>query len=432
MTKIHLDWHNLFSPSHGQLAVGQENDERIEHMKERYAEIFKVELGTVKGVTATLHLKENVKPVFQRARPVPYAIRPAVEKELKRMEEEGIIEPVEVSEWATPIVSVPKTDGSVRVCGDYKGTVNPAIQTEQFPIPTLDEIRGKVSTWKKFTKIDLRSAYQQLVLDKASQQLCTINTHKGLFRYTRLPFGISSSPAIWQRFIEQVLAGLEGTCVIMDDLLVGGINDEEHLRNLENVFKQFQKYGLRVKLPKCVFLAPSVVYFGLRFSEGGLQPTDEKVKAIREAPSPSNVTELRSFLGMLAALSNFIPRLSTMAHPLYELLGNRPWNWTSSCEQVFGNVKQALTSETILTHYNPELPVELSVDASPYGLGAVIMHIYSNGIRRPIAYASRTLNEHEQRYGQIDKEALAIVFGLNGSIYTFMVDILRSLPTTSL
>lgn len=267
MTKIHLDWHDLFSPSHGQLAVGQENDERIEHLKERYAEIFKVELGTVKGVTATLHLKENAKPVFQRARPVPYAIRPAVEKELKRMEEEGIIE---VSEWATPIVSVPRTDGSVRVCGDYKGTVNPAIQTEQFLIPTLDEIRGKVSTWKKFTKIDLRSAYQQLVLDKASQQLCTINTHKGLFRYTRLPFGISSSPAIWQRFIKQVLAGLEGTCVIMDDLLVGGVNDEEHLRNLENVFKQFQKYGLRVKLSKCVFLAPSVAYFGLRFPEGRL------------------------------------------------------------------------------------------------------------------------------------------------------------------
>ena len=126
----------------------------------------------------------------------------------------------------TPIVCVPKTDGSVCVCGDCKGTVNPAIQTEQFPIPTLEEIRGKVSTWEKFTKIELRSAYQQMVLDKASQQLCTINTHKGLFRYTRLPFGISSSPAIWQRFIEQVLAGLNGACVIMDDLLVGGVNEE--------------------------------------------------------------------------------------------------------------------------------------------------------------------------------------------------------------
>ena len=263
---------------------------------------------------------------------------------------------MEVSNWATPIVCVPKRDRSVSACGDYKGTVNPAIQTEQFPIPTLEEIRGKVSTWRKFTKIDLRSAYQQMVLDKASQQLCTNNTHEGLFRYTRLPFGISSSPAIWQRFIEQVLAGLNGTCVIMDDLLVGGVNDDEHLRNLEAVFQQFQKYGQRVKLSKCVFMAPSVIYFGLRFSERGIQPTDEKVKAIRDAPTPRNVTELGSFLGMLAALSNFIPKLSTLAHPLYELLGNKPWKWTKNCDQTFGDIKRALTSETTLTHYDPCRP----------------------------------------------------------------------------
>ena len=412
MTKIRLDWRNLFTPPNGQFSVKQNEDVRIERLKEQYAEIFKPELGTVKGVTAKLHLKENATPVFQRARPVPYALRSAVEEELKRMESEGVLKPVEVSDWATPIVCVPKTDGSVRICGDYKGTVNPAIQTEQFPIPTLEEIRGKVSAWKKFRKIDLRSAYQQLVLDEESQKLCTINTHKGLFRYTRLPFGISSSPAIWQRFIEQVLAGLDGTCVIMDDLLVGGTNDDEHLKNLGAVFKQFLKFGLRVKLPKCMFMAPSVIYFGLRFSERGLQPTDERVKAIKEAPTSRNVMELRSFLGMLAALTNFIPKLSTLAHPLYELLGNKPWNWTPKCEQAFSDVKLALSSETVLAHYNRSLPVELSVDASPYGLGAVIMHVYPNGTRRPIAYASRTLNEHEKRYGQIDKEALAIMFGL--------------------
>ena len=103
-----------------------------------------------------------------------------------------------------------------------------------------------------------------------------------------------------------------------------GVNDDEHLRNLEAVFQPFQKYGLRVKLSKCVFMAPSVIYFGLRFSERGIQPTDEKVKAIQDVPTPRNVTELRSFLGMLAALSNFIPKLSTLAQPLHELLGNKP------------------------------------------------------------------------------------------------------------
>ena len=175
---------------------------------------------------------------------------------------------------------------------------------------------------------------------------------------------------------------------MMDDLLVRGVNDDEHLRNLEAVFQQFQKYGLRVKLPKCVFMAPSLIYFGLRFSETGTQPTDEKVKAIRDAPTPSKVTELRSFLGMLAAVSNFIPKLSHLAHPLNELLGNKPWKWTANCDQAFSDIKHPLTSEATLTHYDPGLPVELSVDASPYGLGSVIMHLYPNGARHPIAYAS--------------------------------------------
>ena len=187
LKNVRPDWRNFFPSHNGQFSVGQDSDVRVERLKEQYAEIFKPELGTVQGVTAKLHLKESAMPVFKRARPVPYALRSAVEEELQRLEREGVLQLVEVSGWATPIVCVPQSDGSVRICGDYKGTVNPAIQTEQFP---MEEIRGRVSSWKKFTKLDLRSAHQQLVLDQESQELCTINTHKGLFRYTRLPFGI--------------------------------------------------------------------------------------------------------------------------------------------------------------------------------------------------------------------------------------------------
>ena len=159
-------------------------------------------------------------------------------------------------------------------------------------------------------------------------------------------------------------------------------------------------------------MAPSVIYFGLRFLERGTQPTDEKVNAIRDEPTPRNVTELCSYLGMLAAISNFIPKLSTIAHALNELLGNKSWKWSANCDQDFVDIRHALRSETTLTHYEPGLSVELSVDTSPYGLGAVIMHVYPNGTRRPIAYALRTLSKHEKRYCQIDKETLAIMLGL--------------------
>lgn len=146
MMKISLDWVNLFPPVHGKFSVSRDTDIWVERLNKLYAEVFKPELGTVKGVTAKLHLKGNATPVFQGPRLVPYALRFAVEEELKRVENDGVLKPVEASNWATLIVCVPKTDGSVRICGEYKGKVNPAIQTEQFAIPTLEEIRRRVSS----------------------------------------------------------------------------------------------------------------------------------------------------------------------------------------------------------------------------------------------------------------------------------------------
>lgn len=155
-----------------------------------------------------------------KARAVPFSLRPAVERELDRLLKEGIIQLVKFSRWATPLVCVPKVDGSVRLCGDYRSTVNRVIHTEKYPIPSVKEIRYSLSGGEKFTKLDLRCAYQQMLLNTNSQELCTVNTHKGLFRCTRLPYGVSSSPGIWQRFIEQVLVGVQGICVMMDDVCV--------------------------------------------------------------------------------------------------------------------------------------------------------------------------------------------------------------------
>lgn len=405
---IKLDWHQLL-PS-GQYTIRADS---VEKLKDKYSDIFQPELGTVQGVKASLHIKDDVTPVFYKPRPVPFSMRPAVENELERMQNEGIIKPVEVSEWATPLVCVPKTDGSVRLCGDYKVTVNKVIQTDQYPVPTPEEVFNKMTNGEKFSKIDLKCAYQQMLLDEKSQELVTINTHKGMFRYTRLPFGISSSPAIWQRFIDQVLAGLEHTCAIMDDVLVSGRDDDEHIKNLENVFERFRKYGLRLKAEKCIFMQPSVVYMGRRISKDGIQPTDDKVEAIRNAPVPRDVSELRSWLGMVNFQAKFVPNLSTMAHPLNELLGNKTFDWTPECDEAFMNLKQAISSDNLLAHYNPDLPLILVTDASPYGVGATIMHEYQEGMkRRPIAYASRSLNKAEQGYSQLDKEALAVMFGV--------------------
>ena len=416
LSRIKLDWPNILA-SRGMYAMAEHTSASNAHsglqkLKDKYAPIFGNELGTVKGVTAKLYVDPDATPIFHKARPVPFALRGAVEDELTRLQTEGIITPVDISEWATPLVCVPKADGKVRLCGDYKVTVNRVIQTDQHPIPTPEEICAKISGGQMFSKIDLKCAYQQLVLDEASQNLVTINTLKGLFRYTRLPFGISSSPAIWQRFIDQVLQGLDfGVCVIQDDVLITGRNDEEHLANLEKVFQRFLKFGLRVKPEKCAFLQESVIFFALKVSADGVQPTEEKVMAVRKAPTPTNVHELRSWLGLLNFNAKFIPNISTILHPLNELLGNKEWKWTRKCDLAFQQAKDALTSDTILMHYNPKLPITLVADASPYGLGAAILHEVDGNLK-PIAYASRSLGTHEKGYAQIDKEGAAIMFGV--------------------
>ena len=234
------------------------------------------ELGEVKDATAKVHIDPSVPPRFCKARTVPYALRPKVEKELERLERDGVIEPVQFSEWAAPIVPVMKRDGSIRICGDYKITVNRASHLNTFPLPRIDDLFASLSGGKKFTKLDLAHAYQQIPLDEESRKLVVINTQKGLFRYNRLPFGISSAPAIFQRTIEGVLQGIPHVCVYIDDILITGHDDAEHLKILDAVLSRLEAAGMRLKKGKCEYMKPSVEYLGHIISADGLRPTQEK------------------------------------------------------------------------------------------------------------------------------------------------------------
>ena len=193
---------------------------------------------------------------------MPYASRPKVEEELRRLQNKGILTKVEWSEWATPIVPVPKKDGSVRICGDYKGTVNPELQAEQYPLPRIEDIFAKLAGGQKFLKIDLRQAYHQLEMEEDSRKYLTINTHMGLFQYNRLVFGITLAPAIWQHTIDQVLERASGTSCILDDMIITSKDDEEHLANLEEVLWWLQFHGLRANEAKCEFFNEKITYCG--------------------------------------------------------------------------------------------------------------------------------------------------------------------------
>ena len=275
----------------------------------------------LRGYQAKLHVEENVCPKFCRARPLPLAMKPLVEEELENLVNQKILEPVAFAEWATPIVPILKKDQqSVRICGDFKVTVNQVTKLDRYPIPRAEDLFATLAGGKSFTKLDLSKAYQQVCVDEDTKKLLVVNTHRGLFRYNRLPFGISSAPGVFQRIMESLLQGIPKTVVYIDDILITGESDEAHLFSLQEVLCRLQKAGLRLQRKKCTFMSPEVEYLGYRIDAEGLHPVTKKVEAVQSAPRPTNVSSLKSYLGLLSYYAKFLPNLSHQLAPLNQLL----------------------------------------------------------------------------------------------------------------
>ncbi|BES95665.1 Hypothetical Protein NTJ_08473 [Nesidiocoris tenuis] len=385
----------------------------VKEILEKHREIFAPELGTYNKGKVSLQVQPGSSPKFFKCRTLPLALKDKVEAEIDRLVAEGILIPVENSAWATPIVPILKPDGSVRVCGDFRITLNPVLVGTEYPLPRIDHIYAEVGNSAYFSKIDLREAFQQYLLDKDSRNLAVINTTKGLFAYTRLCYGIKSAPAEFQRLMERLLARLKGVKCLIDDIIVSGSSRAEHNERLEKVLQILQDSGLRVKLPKCRFCVPQIEYLGHVIDKSGLRPTDAHVKAIKEAPPPENASMLKSFLGMVTFYIKFIPRAGDLLKPFYNLLKkNVRWSWPPECNEAFQKVKNILARKPVLANYEPRLPIKLWVDASPIAVSAILTHVYEDKSERPLAFHSKVLSDAETRYSQIEREALAIVNGV--------------------
>ena len=200
----------------------------------------------------------------------------------------------------------------------------------------------------------------------------------------------------------------------LDDILVAGKTEQEHLTNLAQVLERLDSAGMKLKKEKCAFCLPQVEYLGHIISAEGLCPAASKVKAIKEAPKPSSLSELKSFLGLVKYYAKFLPDSATILAPLYKLLRNsEPWRWDKEQQVAFEKIKEMLIAPNLLVHFDENKPLMLSCDASPYGVGAVLSHLMDNQSDKPIAYASRSLSTVERKYSQLDKEALAILFGVS-------------------
>lgn len=388
-------------------------EDSLSLLLEKYEEVFKEGLGEYTGPKVEITCKKNTQPKFMRSRPIPFAIRDRVCNEIDRLVEVGVIEPIPFSNWATPIVPVPKKNGSIRLCADYRLTVNTATETDTYPQPTINESLSELAGGTVFTKLDLKEAYTQVKVTENTAKILTINTPKGLYKMKRLPYGLKACPGIFQRLMSNTLAGIKGVTVLIDDILLAGRNMEEHNEILKKVLERLMTVGLRLNKKKCEIATDRVEFLGYVVDSVGIHPCAKKIDMIKKARAPKNVKELQAFLGLLNFYERFIRKKAELLEPLHRLLDkDAEWRWSSKEREAFNKAKTLLSSEDTLIHFDNAKPVVLTCDASQYAVGAILAHTMEDGTEKPIAMGSRTLNKTERNYGQIDKEAAAIMFGL--------------------
>lgn len=402
-----------FTSSNHSIALSSHNQNKVQQLVNAFPEVWKDELGCFNKFKVELQLKENAQPKFFKPRSIPFALKNKVDEQLDRLINLGILVPVSFSEYGTPIVPVLKENGKIKIAGDFSCTLNKVLKIDKYPLPRIEEVFAKLGGGEHYSKIDLSNAYNQFELTDSSQNLTTINTPKGLFKYTRLVYGLANAPAIFQRTMEALLAGIDGVSCWLDDVCCTAPTRELHMSRLMEVLRRLQDAGLRLQRDKCFFFQPNVTYLGYVIDKNGLRTCPNKVSAVINAPTPTNVSELKRLLGIVNYYRNFIPNASSLMHPLHNLLrAGAQWRWTEREREALEAVKRELASERVLTHFDADAPLALSVDAGPGGLGAVLAHVDAAGRERPIAFGSRSLLASEKNYSQIQKEPTAIIFGV--------------------
>ena len=388
---------------------------QMQDLLREYDDIFSLhpsDLGTTDQITHSINTGDH-EPIRQPPRRLPFSLRSKTNELVQEMLKQGVIQPSR-SPWASPVVLVEKKDGSVRFCVDYR-RLNAVTKMEVFPLPRIDDSLDMLSKSKFFTTLDLASGFWQVKMEPSSKEKTAFVTHSGLYEFGVMPFGLVNAPSTFQRLMESVLVGLSGEkCIVyIDDILIPGATWPEHLQNLRQVFERLRSANLKLKSKKCRLAEREVEYLGYVISEDGLSTDPEKIRAVREFPVPHDVKTLRSFLGLASYYRRFVPNFSAVARPLHALTKKEvPFDWTESCQESFVRLKELLTTSPILVLPDFQRDFMLETDASGQGLGAVLAQKQEDGLIRPIAFASRTLQPHERNYGITELEGLGVVWAM--------------------
>lgn len=350
-------------------------------------------------------IDKNVPPVVHAPRRCPIHIKDEIKAELDKMRKLGVITEVDQpTDWVSSVAYSKKSNGSWRICLDPKD-LNNAIKRTHHHTPTVEEITHKFSGQSVFSKLDARCGYWSVVLDEESSLLTTFNTPFGRYRYLRLPFGLCVSQDVFQQQMDFVIEKCPGVIGISDDVVVYGIDDADHDHNLHNLMEVARQHGLVFNLDKCLIKAHQITFYGTVYDKFGARPDPKKVETIKAIQEPKDASELQTFMGLATYMSNFIPNLSALSEPLRRLLKkDSEFQWNPSHCRAFQRIKDSICEKVILQHFDPNKATTIQVDASLQGLGSALLQ---DG--KVVAFGSKSLNDAETRYANIEREMLAVV-----------------------
>lgn len=383
----------------------------------------------------------NEAPVRNRAYRVGNQATQTIEQRVTELKDHDLIEPSQ-SDWASPVVLVRKKDGELRFCVDYR-KINAKTKKDAYPLPRIDDLLDALGGSQYFSSLDLAAGYWQIPIHESDREKTAFITPSGLYQFKVMPFGLSNAPATFQRIMDALLSGIkwQRCLVYMDDVIVFARTFEEHLESLQLVFDKLREAGLHLKASKCKFARPSLPFLGHVVSREGIHTCPDKTHAIQQLQAPTNIRELRTFLGMCSYYRRFIDHFADLAEPLHALLRKPTANfvWSAKEELAFRTLKEKLAEPPILQFPDNRRPFTVDTDASNYGLGAVLSQLGDDGQLHPICFASRSLSPAERNYHTTERECLGVVFGVStfhpylwGTQFTIRTDhaALTSLLTT--
>lgn len=359
----------------------------------------------------------NDFPIYTKPYRIPECHKEEINKQVKEMEEQGIVVPSE-SPYNTPLLVVPKkmdASGEIkwRVVCDFR-KLNEATVDDKFPLPNISEILDQLGNSKYFSTLDLASSFHQIELEPNTAEKTAFSTSLGHYHFTRMPFGLKNAPATLQRLMNSILLGIQSirAFAYLDDIVIYADTLESHSSKLSEILERLRQSNLKIQPHKCEFLRKEVLYLGHLITDKGIYPDPKKVKVLQEYPVPTTTKQLKSFIAFASYYRKFIPNFSKISQKLTELLKkNKQFIWTSEQQFAFENLRNILTNPPLLQYPDFTKDFIITTDASEYAIGAVLSQ-GEIGKDLPISYASRMLNKSEKNYSVTEKELLSIVWAL--------------------